>query len=314
MARVFGEYDFPDRRLTLAGYRAVFLDVVLEHTSEVLTALYQDMLPPYREAAERVRAAALSEAWLTARLLRDGSAVLRQWEERRVVLGPEPFTDRRIEAFRALVEVHAGLAAWASRFQLREPPHDPWVSGTALGTLGWWHGHGDYVPRLEWWKPSVAIAYPLSEDERAFGGLPLSPGAADTLSEALEISEDARRGGAPDLLFEPRGKAEKRLVQLGFSRVEARAELDRVGKSLVERGMVRTRDKRSRGGLDATLHFEWLALFLCRNLRQAEIGRDGHGHTQQTISEAIRRTAALLGLQLPPENQDRSRRFKRRTS
>jgi hypothetical protein len=315
MARVYGEYEFPDGRLTRAGLRFVFLDVVREHVPIVLETLFGDVLPLYRHAAGSVSTAGLNEAWLTDRLMGAAADYLRQWKVHQADRGADRTRWLRVRAFGAVAELHSQLVLWATSSHLRDAANgDRWILKTALCTLDRWYEAGTYVPRLEWWHPGVAFAHPLTDTERQFKGLPLTPGGATTLSEAVEVADDVRRSGTPDLLYETRRHAENRLLKLGVPRAHIRAELNRQSALYEARGMVRTSEKRPYDDRAPARHFVWLALYQCagwspeRIAEAYEVGarrstrRDGvlrRVHTgRQAVSEALHDTAALIGLEL----------------
>ena len=301
MPRVAGERDFADRRLTHSRLRFVFLDVVREQVPEVLTALF-DVLPTYREAKAARIAAGLHEYWISD----DG---LRHVKEKTL---PGASLAFKVPAWEALSYLRGLLVAWAAAFDLTDASgeRNRWVLKTALETLSMWDRHGYFVPRLEWWHPAVTGPYPLSNAERRFAGLPLSPGARPTLQDALEVPEKERQSGAPDLLQETLAQVERRLLALGIPRAQAREEGRRQDGTLAGRGFVATETIQDREG--PTLFFERLALYLCYRTQQghslayADIGVRERTDSK-TIGESVRKAAHLLALELPERRGKRKK-------
>src|SRR5690606_8451171 len=119
MPRVGGEFDLPDGRLGRFTLRFVFLDVLNEEVPQVLKDLARNVLPVYRDAAERARAARLHDRyWLSESGLRWAPEMRRKWEARRAEFGPEPLTSRKIDAFGALDALRAALLNWATHYDL----------------------------------------------------------------------------------------------------------------------------------------------------------------------------------------------------
>jgi hypothetical protein len=319
MPRPGGELDFADRRLSRWDLRCDFLEVVREEVPEVLVDLFRDVLPHYRTAAALRRAAGLDPSWIKEHRLSRTEEIQRKlqgWEERYAMFGPEPNAVRKLNAFRALLALHAELVAWAARYDLTDPAGDRnrWVLKTALETLLRWYEQRDRIgpPQLEWAYRGGDGTHPLSDEERQFAGLEILPGGRATLEEALAVPEEERRRGVPDLLRETREQAERRLVALGIPRRKVRAKLADLEAAFADVGMVRTPTLQKRED-DPLRFFRWLARYVCGKVDYIEqAGGPGNEERAKTIGRDCRKLAKLMGLKRPERRRKRTRTNTRR--
>lgn len=287
MPRVGGEFDLPDGRLGRFTLRFVFLDVLNEEVPQVLEDLARNVLPVYRAAAERARAAGLHDRyWLSEPGLRRAPEMRRKWEARRAEFGPEPLTSRKIDAFGALGALRAALLGWATRYDLSDADgkRNRWVLESALRTLRVWNRDRP-TPSRGWIMPGVGYSHALPPEARRIGDTPDSP----------EV----------ELFVEPRRHAEARLMALGLPRSKARAALAELETLYEAAGFKRTPWLQTRDN-DPVRFFRWLARYVCARVTQTAMAGDDWDR-KQAINRNLRELARLIGFDRP-ERRGRPRR------
>lgn len=256
--------------------RQIFLDTIAEVAPHVLTAL-ADLLPLYRNASPLLNKI---EELLKDELGDDEY----ETDQGTVSFEPEPQRDwisgvalqtseprpEYIEAWQQLEPLRTALRRWANEHHL----NIDWILFAARDTLGQWQFQGP-PERLSWHYPFV-IAYVGNQHKFSF----------------------QPRGWAPEA--ETRAEATARL-RTEFSQYLAKY-LDGVERILSDSpGWRRTPAKR---GSASENHFEWLVRYQVCGWSKSTLARDHHA-SFDTVDDALKRTAALIGIPLRPGKRGR---------